>query len=168
MSCGRNIPKKPYFVRNLKITQMKKLLFFAGLIGLIATGCSSSDDSSGSVTAANVISTVTQGTWRVTLFSEDGNDHTSDFTGYGFTFTDSGVLTAANGTNTYNGEWLVTNGSDDDNPSDIDFYVFFASPAAFAELTEDYTILERTSTKIRLRHVSGGNGGTDLLTFQKN
>ncbi len=50
---------------------------------------------------------------------------------------------------------------------DIDFNIFFASPADFAELTEDWDIISHTASKIELKHVSGGNGGTDLLTFEK-
>lgn len=51
--------------------------------------------------------------------------------------------------------------------SDIDFNIFFASPADFAELSEDWDIISHTASKIELKHVSGGNGGTDLLTFEK-
>jgi hypothetical protein len=38
----------------------------------------------------------------------------------------------------------------------------------FDELNDDWHIIEETSTKIRLQDVSGGSGGTDLLTFEKN
>lgn len=51
---------------------------------------------------------------------------------------------------------------------EVDFNIFFASPADFAELTEDWNIISHTDSKIELIHVSGGNGGTDLLTFEKN
>jgi len=136
-----------------------------------ASMCSSDDDSTSSGNTSEVINTVNTGTWRVTLFDEDGNDQTNHFTGYNFTFAASNVLTAVNGSTTVTGNWSVTtdDSSDDDNPSgDIDFNILFASPADFAELSEDWHILERTSTKIRLQHISGGNGGTDLLTFEKN
>lgn len=138
-----------------------------------ASMCSSDDDSSSSADASQIVNTVTDGTWRVTLFDEDGNDHTNDFNGYDFTFGPSNVLTATNGGTTVTGYWSVTNSSsnssdDDSSGSDIDFNILFTSPANFAELSEDWHILERTATKIRLRHISGGNGGTDLLTFEKN
>ena len=51
---------------------------------------------------------------------------------------------------------------------DIDFNIFFSAPADFAELSEDWDIISHTASKIELIHVSGGNGGTDLLTFEKN
>ncbi|RZJ31792.1 MAG: hypothetical protein EOO48_00995 [Flavobacterium sp.] len=115
-------------------------------------------------------SSMMQGTWRVTLFNEDGTNHTNDFSNYNFTFGASNVLTATNGSATQTGFWSVTSDdSNDDNPSgDVDFNIIFNSPANFAELSEDWHILERTSDRIRLQHVSGGNGGTDVLTFEKN
>lgn len=51
---------------------------------------------------------------------------------------------------------------------DIDFNIFFSSPADFSELSEDWDIISHTASKIELKHVSGGNGGIDLLTFEKN
>jgi hypothetical protein len=145
---------------------MKKIFLAAGILFGLA-GCSSSDDPGSATTAASVISTVTQGTWRISQFSEDGSDQTDNFNDYHFTFADTGVLTAANGTDTYNGAWAATTeGSDDGNPGDVNLYVFFPSPENLAGLSDDYHILERTSAKIRLQHVSG-DGGTELLTFQK-
>ena len=35
------------------------------------------------------------------------------------------------------------------------------------QLSEDWEIIFLTNTKIELRHVSGGNGGADILTFEK-
>lgn len=152
-----------------------KRMFFYPLIACLfmlntASMCSSDDDSSSSGNTSEVVNTVTDGTWRITLFDEDGNNQTNHFTNYNFTFGPSNVLTATNGSTTVTGFWSVTNdNSNDDNPgSDVDFNILFNSPDNFAELSEDWHILERTATKIRLRHISGGNGGTDLLTFEKN
>ena len=36
-----------------------------------------------------------------------------------------------------------------------------------SDLEEDWIILEYNQTIIRLKHVSGGNGGTDYLNFTK-
>lgn len=136
----------------------------------IASTCSNDDDNNSSANPTPVINTVTAGTWRITNFTEDTTDHTSDFTGYNFTFATSNTLVATNGTNTYTGIWSVTaDDSNDDNPSnDLDFNIAFSTPASFAELTEDFQIVSRTDVKLVLTHVSGGNGGTDFLTFEKN
>ena len=154
---------------------MKKLkLLMAGIAALgLLTACSDDDSSSTNGNTTEVVNTVQDGTWRITSFVEETNDETHHFTGYNFTFDDNDVLTATNGANTYTGTWSVTNSSnssddDDNNNSDIDFNIMFASPDNFTDLNDDWDILERTDTKIRLRDISGGNGGTDYLTFEKN
>lgn len=152
---------------------MKKLVLIPALFCLfmlnVASMCSSDDDSSSS-DPTPIINTATEGTWKVTSYRDSGNDETNHFTGYNFTFAAANVLTATNGTNTYTGTWSVTSDdSNDDNPSsDIDFNIAFASPADFAELTEDWNIVSYSSNTISLTHISGGNGGTDTLVFTKN
>ena len=155
---------------------MKKLILIPALFCLfmlnVASMCSNDDDSSSSsVDPTPVINTAAAGTWRITSYIDSGNDETNHFTGYDFTFGTANVLTATNGTNTYTGTWSVTSddSSNDDNPgSDVDFNIAFASPPAFADLTEDWHIVNYSATTISLIHVSGGNGGTDTLVFTKN
>ena len=136
----------------------------------VASMCSSDDNSSSTTDPTPVINTVSQGTWRITSYVDSGNNETSDFTGYNFTFGPSTVLTATNGTNTYTGSWSVTSDdSNDDNPSsDLDFNITFVNPANFADLSDDWDIVSYTATTISLIDVSGGNGGTDTLVFTKN
>ena len=79
------------------------------------------------------------------------------------------VLTASNGTNNYTGTWSITdNSSNDDSISHLDFNIEFSSPAQFEELSDDWEIIEKSTNLIKLKDVSGGNGGTDYLTFEKN
>jgi len=132
--------------------------------------CSNDSTSSSSVDPTPVVNTVNKGTWRVTFYEDSGVNETTNFTGYTFTFGSNSVLSATNGANTYLGTWSVTsdNSGDDSPSSDLDFNIAFSFPSNFAELTEDWNILERTDTKIKLVHVSGGNGGTDYVTFEKN
>lgn len=155
---------------------MKRNIFLLAGITLFTLASCSDDDSSStnnnSGSVADVVNTATSGTWHITSYIDSGNDETNHFTGYNFTFGTGSVLTATNGTNTYTGTWSVTdssNSSDDDSPgSDIDFNIAFAAPAAFEDLSDDWDIQERTATRIKLVDVSGGNGGTDYLTFEKN
>ena len=118
-----------------------------------------------------VISTVTSGTWRITLYEDNGVNETNNYANYIFTFNSNGVLTAVN-TNTYNGTWSVTaSNSNDDSQDDLDFNIAFLVPAPSAftdDLTDDWDIISYTANKIQLIDVSGGNGGTDYLTFEKN
>lgn len=153
---------------------MKRLILIPALFCLfmlnVASMCSSDDGSPATVDPTPVINTVSQGTWRITSYVDSVSNETSNFTGYNFTFVASSVLTATNGTNTYTGTWsIVTDNSNDDNPSsDLDFNIFFASPANFAELSDDWDVVSYTATTISLIDVSGGNGGTDTLVFTKN
>ena len=72
------------------------------------------------------------------------------------------------------GTWSVTddsNSSDDSSSDDdIDFNIFFPVPDSndFEDLNDDWDIVTTTSTRIELIDIRGGNGGTDMLTFEKN
>lgn len=107
-------------------------------------------------------------TWHITKYIDSGNDETNHFAGYNFTFGANNLLTATNGTNTYVGTWNITDSNNnDDNHGDLDFNIFFASPPDFEELSDDWHFISQTSTKIELIDVSGGNVGTDYLSFEK-
>lgn len=154
---------------------MKKLVLIPALFLVfmlnIASTCSDDDTpSSTSQDPTPVINSVNTGNWRVTFYEDSGNVETTNFTNFNFTFGSGNILTASNGTTSYTGTWSVTSdNSGDDSPSnDLDFNIGFVSPPNFEDLTEDWNIISYTSTKIQLIHVSGGNGGTDYLTFEKN
>ena len=109
------------------------------------------------------------GNWRITKFVDSGNDETNHFSGYDFVFNENGVLESSNGTNTYSGTWSISDSnSSDDSPDDLDFNILFNLTNDFEDLNDDWDILSVTASKIELVDVSGGNGGTDFLTFEKN
>ncbi|WP_294822550.1 hypothetical protein [uncultured Flavobacterium sp.] len=154
---------------------MKRLNFLlAGLIAISTASCSDDDSTSTTGNANAIRNNVTSGTWRITNYTDDGENETHHFNGYNFTFGENGVLTATNGTNTYTGVWSVTsdNSGDDDDDNgrdDIDFNISFSSPEAFEdELTDDWDVESRTGNRITLSDISGGNGGTDRVVFEKN
>ncbi|MGB6268723.1 MAG: hypothetical protein WBF67_06880 [Olleya sp.] len=141
----------------------------------MSTTCSNDDDDASpndnSQQIAQVQSTATSGTWIVSSFIDSGQDETNDFNGYQFTFGTDGTLTADNGSNSVTGTWSVTNSSSSSNSSsDIDFNILFPVPDTnvFEDLNDDWDIVSHTDTTISLIDVSGGNGGTDTLVFQKN
>jgi len=148
------------------------LLAFGFLCLLLFMSCSNDDDSSSNNNVQNDIeSHVQSGTWRISNFVDSGADETSDFTGYNFTFESSGILNANNGSNDFNGTWSVTNNdSNDDSPddNDLDFNINFNLTNDFEDLNDDWDIVSQSANKIELTDVSGGNGGTDFLTFEKN
>ncbi|MBV7268819.1 hypothetical protein KCG49_06435 [Winogradskyella sp. WHY3] len=145
---------------------------------LMSSMCSSDDDdgspNNNSQQIAEIESTAQSGTWRITNFNDSGENETSDFNGYDFTFNSDGSLVATNGSNTITGTWSVTddsNSSDDSSSDDdIDFNIFFPVPDDndFEDLNDDWDVVTTTSTRIELIDISGGNGGTDMLTFERN
>jgi len=149
---------------------MKRSVFLSMLFALlmfnVTTMCSSDDDSNSSPSQVitNTQNAVVNGTWRVTLFSEDGSNQTSNFSNYNFTFNSNGTLSATNGSTTMNGTW--TTGIDDSTPK---MYINFnVVNGPFEEISEDWRIMFNSNSKIELKHVSGGDGSIDLLTFEKN
>lgn len=158
---------------------MKKGFYYGLLIMLSFTlmsfNCSDDDDgssnSNNSQQIAQIEDTAESGTWRITNFNDSGQNETSDFTGYSFEFNSNGTLVASNGSSTVNGSWSVTDSSNSSSSDDdIDFNIFFQVPndSDFEDLNDDWDVVSISSNKIELIDISGGNGGTDLLTFEKN
>ncbi len=142
-------------------------------ISLMSSGCSKDDDSVNNTDVSQLVDIAQSGTWRISSYIDSGQDETSDFAGFNFTFNTNGNLSAINGDIEVNGTWSITNdsnSSDDDSNSgdDTDFNIFFASPPNFQDLTDDWDIVSMSNTQIVLIDVSGGNGGTDNLVFTKN
>lgn len=148
------------------------------LLVFVFTGCSNDDDSNdqdqnNDNSAAQTSQIVEVGTWRITKFIDSGDNETADFNGYSFTFNNGGVLTATNGNETVTGTWSITDdnsSSGDDSSDDDDFNIFFPVPDTnkFEDLNDDWDFVSISNTKIELIDISGGNGGTDELTFEKN
>lgn len=157
---------------------MKKGFYYGLLIMLSFTlmsfNCSDDDDggsnSNNSQQIAQIEDTAQSGTWRISNFNDSGQNETSDFTGYSFEFNSNGTLVASNGSNTVNGSWSVTDSSSSSSDDDIDFNIFFQVPndSDFEDLNDDWDVVSISSNKIELIDISGGNGGTDLLTFEMN
>ena len=136
------------------------------LVLLLASCSNSSNDQS--VPSQTVIQNNLQSDfWKITYFNDSGKDETNHFSGYTFTFGPNGTLTAI-GSSTQTGSWSITDSnSNDDSIDDLDFNIQFSLGNDFDDLSEDWSIVSQSTTRIELIHVSGGNGGTDYLTFEK-
>lgn len=137
--------------------KMSSYLLAFGLFILIGFTSCKKDDSTTPSTSGMI-----QGTWKVTSYIDSGNNETNHYTGYSFEFKSGGVVTATKSGSTISGTWST--GSDD---SQSKLYLTF-SAAPFNELNDDWHIVQQTTTTLQLEDVSGGNGGTDYLTFSKN
>lgn len=142
------------------------------------SACSTDDDSNSdnSLQIAQVQTVIESGTWRITNLNDSGQDETSDFAGYNFTFESDGTLSATNGTTTQEGTWSLTSdssssSSDDDNDdNDIEFNIFFpvTDSNIFDDLNDDWDIVSTSATRIELIDVGDSSADTDRLTFVKN
>ena len=141
-----------------QIIQISLLIFS---IATIAISCKKDDNSSPDPTPV-LNTTIQQGKWKATLFNDSGNDETHHFTNYNFQFNSDGTITASSSANTVSGTWSV--GNDDSQQKLI---LNFGATDPFEELNDDWHVLQQNSSIIKLEDVSGGNGGTDLLTFEK-
>ena len=143
---------------------MKNYINLTAVILLVLTAfnsCKKEDNSSPD--ASSVLnSNVQQGSWRVTYYNDSGTDETSHYTGYTFMFNSNGTITATNSGSSVNGTWSSGN----DNRTLKLILNFSAAP--FNELNTDWHVIQQSSTIIKLEDVSGGGGGTDYLTFEKN
>lgn len=147
---------------------MKDKIKFLGFF-LVVLGTSVLLGSCNKVSSKSVEKTIEDGTWSISYFAEDGNVETSDFAGYTFDFSSDGTVAATNGTTTISGTWSVTkDSSNDDSSSDVDFNLSFPATNNFDDLNDDWDIVTQNDNTLELKDVSGGNGGTDLLTFSKN
>lgn len=158
---------------------MKKTIYTSIIIlisfSFMSSTCSSDDDDGGQnnndQTIEQVNSTMTSGTWKIKSYIDSGEDETSDFIGYNFTFSGNGTLTAQNNSTSMEGTWSVTqSGSNDDESDDLDFNILFPVPDTndFEDLNDDWDIDSYSSSLLSLIDISGGNGGTDTLIFEKN
>lgn len=149
---------------------MKKLILIPALFCLfmlnVASTCSSDDNSSddNSPPVGTIIDNTTSGTWSITLFQEDSSNQTSNFSGYSFSINSDGSIVAVNGSTTKTGTWSTYT---DSGYSKFDI-LFPDTSGPFEEISEDWRVLSSTATRLELKHISGGDGSIDLLTFEKN
>jgi hypothetical protein len=162
-------------MKNRKIVNLAIIvLLTATFIACSEDDNSPSNDDNNNNTAAEIQQTsnlMMSGDWVITNFNDSGQNETSDFNGYVFSFNSDGSLVATNGNTEVSGTWSIVDDSSNDDSNDnddIDFNIFFSSPDEFSELSEDWDIVSKSDTRIELIHISGGNGGTDLLTFEKS
>lgn len=137
---------------------MKKLFVVLGFSAIMLGGCTKKDSDVDSVAEA-----VTNGTWRVTHFSERANNETDDFAGYTFTFQSNGKVLASKNGVIKEGNWSESTSS---KRLFIDLGVKNDANKPLGELTDDWVITSKTETKISL--TDDNVSSNELLEFTKN
>lgn len=136
---------------------MKNLIAIFSLVGILSS-CSISDDVSpnGTVTVS--------GSWKIKSFIDNNNrDRTINYTSYVFDFKSSGELAVSKGSTQYKGTYAAIMDSGREK-----FNILIAtSDNTLAEINEDWILVEKTDSQLKLTKSSGGNGGTKTLIFSK-
>lgn len=107
--------------------------------------------------------------WYVNLYKDDGVDETCNYVDYSFDFTTNGRVTATNisGGDIKNGFWTVEVDSNDELDLVLNFD-YSGSDDPFQDLNDDWDVINFDGLFIDLEDLSGGNGGTDHLSFGRN
>ncbi len=142
---------------------MKKITFALFAVVLLFSSCKKDN----AVSVKNTENTISKGSWKATTFIEDGTNELTHLSGYVFTFEDNGTVKAVKSGVTTTGTWSVGEESGDDSNSNIHLNINFTTDP-LTEISDDWHVMSVTSSKIELEDVSGGNGGTDELTLEKN
>jgi len=121
-----------------------------------ATGCGSTGN------VQLLIDTLSDGEWFVAEYLDDGADETADYNGYTLTFDASGIVEASNGSNQFNGTWMVAL-----DGGQLELTLDFGTQIPFDEFNDDWDVLTFNATSVELEDISGGGGGTDNLRFEK-
>ena len=118
----------------MKITKIISTL--AIVFALITFQSCSKDDATPSQTTTN-----TDGNWRASLYF-DNSDETYKFTSYTFIFNSNGTVAATNGSINANGTWSQASSK---------FNIDFGVTPVFSDLNDDWLIVEKTATSIKLK-----------------
>lgn len=128
------------------------------------TACTNNggNDNTG-VDDSTLVQALTSGDWYITNYFDD-DDETASFTDLVFNFSTDGTATANGSGMTTDGTWSTSSGDE----TDLELNLNFGVSPPFDELEEDWDVLEVTNEIIRLKDISGGDGSTDFLTFERN
>lgn len=138
---------------------MKRIIILPILFSVIILA-SSCDHARG--VDANTSQLVSSGNWKVSLFTDSGNDETQDFAGYTFTFSTGGTVMATKNGLTTNGTWAVNSSS---TRFSINLGPKTTANKPLGELTDDWKIVSNSETEIRL--ADDNTASSEFLTFTK-
>ncbi|MGW9685954.1 hypothetical protein [Flagellimonas sp. 2504JD1-5] len=161
-----NIPNLPDFnaTWNLHEIQQGDVDFRLGDDRLrFKSDCVSNGGGNGGVDDTALVQALTNGDWYVTNYFDDV-DETALFDGMVFNFAADGSATADDSGAITNGTWSTGSGDE----TELELNLNFGMNVPFDELLEDWDVLEATDDIIRLKDISGGDGTTDFLTFERN
>jgi hypothetical protein len=128
----------------------RQLILLAGIAMILFAACKK-----------QVGNIVTRGDWKVSSYIEQGNDETTDFSNYIFSFENNGTVTLTGNTGIFTGTW-----SEGDEGSKHKLYINFMSGPA-AVLTNDWEIINKSRRELRMTTENLSSGSSETLVFTK-
>lgn len=123
---------------------------------------SNCSEGGGGVDDSALVTALTTGDWYVTYFFDD-TDETTDFADFTFNFNSDGTATATDLSGSTNGSWSTSAGDE----TVLELNLNFGATIPLDQIAEDWDVLEYSNDIIRLKDLSGGDGSTDFLTFER-
>lgn len=139
-------------------------VFLVILFAFFLFSCSSDDDNSSSQMVSISTNDVI-GKWFVSFFEDDSVNETSDFVGYIFDFKANNILVATKGSFELVGEWRIDKSSSG-SPDELEIFLPTLDKP-LEELNDDWDVVSKSSVRIELREISGGDGHLEQLHFTK-
>ncbi|MFC3879710.1 hypothetical protein ACFOSV_05965 [Algoriphagus namhaensis] len=139
-----------------------KNLIYAFVLTFLLFSCDDEDkDPILNASEEELVNTVENSVWRISLFIEDGKDETSDYSGITFNFLPAGKIEAFNGGQLMEeGTWKTLR---DDGK--LEFWITFTQNEILEEISDDWYVLSMTATKIEME--DDNDQFIDKLTLQK-
>lgn len=141
-----------------------RLVFIMAVFATTFFSCNSDDYKTG---ADEVSDTLKDGTWKVSYSMDSGVDKTANFLGYNFVFGGSYVLTVSKETNSYSGQWFVSQSTSDSDLFSTIFKISIGPNDIFQYLNGEWKVVENTGTSLKLKDDSKGDTAIDYLNFEK-
>ncbi len=111
--------------------------------------------------AINLGTTLKNGKWKVSSYSQNENDNTSNFTGYIFQFNPGGTVSVTKENSNYSGQWSTKESNDQ-----LLLTLDFGSLNNLKDISEDWSVIEQNPSRVRLTHLNN-ESEADFLTFEK-
>ncbi len=132
-------------------------LFAVILVAItVLQSCKKDDNSQSTASTATILN---EGTWRVSYYHDNSSDHTSEFTGYSFTFFAAGTMSSmCNG--------IMNTGTWSCDDSSKEFHCNIGSTSPLSDLDKGWMLTSKTNNEIILK--DDNSGSLEELHLTKN
>lgn len=142
---------------------MKKIAFIISIVFFISCNKSDDDATNGNNDPqfANIETTLQDGIWEISNFSNNGDNETNQFEGFDFRFLEDGVVTVQNDILSEVGQYGYSINNDDEEKLNIEFAI-----EPFSKLNQNWRIEAASDTAVELFFLSA-SGEPKSLDFIK-